>query len=56
MSVLNGKIDMLKHLMCEDASIYTDYKRIAETEAEIADLQALLAPLEEEWLALSEQV
>ncbi len=56
MSVLNGKIDTLKRLMCEDASIYTDYKRIAETEAEIADLQALLAPLEEEWLALSEQV
>ena len=56
MSVLNGKIDTLKRLMCEDASIYTDYKRIAEAEAEIADLQALLAPLEEEWLALSEQV
>lgn len=56
MSVLNGKIDTLKRLMCEDASIYTDYKRIAETEGKIADLQALLAPLEEEWLTLSEQV
>lgn len=56
MQVLNDKIDKLKSLMCEDASVYTDYKKIAEVEKEIADLQAELAPFEEEWMSLVDEV
>lgn len=56
MQVLNDKIDSLKRLMCEDASVYTDYKKIAEAEGQIADIQAELAPLEAEWMTLADQI
>ncbi|MDE7372444.1 MAG: ABC-F family ATP-binding cassette domain-containing protein, partial [Clostridia bacterium] len=56
MKVFTDKIDELKKAMSEDASVYTDYKKIAEIEAQIADLQSSLAPFEEEWLTLVEEV
>lgn len=56
MSAINVNIDALKRLMSEDASVYSDYKRIAEVEDEIALLQSELAPFEDEWMCLSEQV
>ena len=56
MKVFTDKIDELKKIMSEDASVYTDYKKIAEIEAQIADLQTSLAPFEEEWLTLVDEV
>lgn len=56
MQVINGKIDELKRKMSEDPTVYSDYKRIAEIEDEIARLQAELAPFEDEWMSLLEQV
>lgn len=56
MKVFTDKIDELKRMMSEDETVYTDYKRIAEIEAQISELQAELAPFEEEWLALVDEV
>ena len=55
MRVLTDKIDELKSLCCNDASVYTDYKKIAEVEENIAALKMELAPLEEEWLSLVDE-
>lgn len=52
MQVLTDQIDELKSRLSNDASVYTDYKKIADVENQISDLQLSLAPLEEEWLLL----
>lgn len=56
MQVLNEQINTLKCSMYEDASVYTDYKKLAEVEGKIADIQAELSPLEAEWMKLVEEV
>ena len=56
MRVLTDQIDDIKRQMSENAAIYTDYKKIAEAEDKIAELQILLEPLEAEWLKLVEEV
>lgn len=56
MRIITEQIDELKRKMSEDASVYTDYKKIAELEADIAELQDKLAPFEEEWITLIEDV
>lgn len=56
MKAFTDRIDGLKRAMSEDASVYTDYKKISEIEAQISDLQAKLAPFEEEWLTLVDEV
>ena len=55
MNALNELIATLSDRMHNDSSVYTDYTKIAEIEAQIASLQEKLAPLEEEWLELSEK-
>lgn len=55
MNVLNEQIASLQEVMLGDESVYTDYMKIAETEAHIAALKEKLAPMEEEWLELSEK-
>lgn len=54
MSKLNAEIAAIKKGMNEDPEIYTDYKRLNEEEDKIKALEIQLAPLEEEWLSLSE--
>lgn len=55
MNALNEQISSLQNTMHNDQSVYSDYTKIAEIEEQISSLQAKLAPLEEEWLELSEK-
>ena len=55
MNVLNEQISSLQDVMHNDESVYTDYVKIAEIESQIAALKEKLAPMEEEWLELSEK-
>lgn len=55
MNALNEQISSLENTMLNDQSVYSDYTKIAEIEEQISSLQAKLAPLEEEWLELSEK-
>lgn len=55
MNALNEQISSLENTMHNDQSVYSDYTKIAEIEEQISTLQAKLAPLEEEWLELSEK-
>lgn len=55
MNALNEQISSLQNIMHNDQSVYSDYTKIAEIEDQISSLQAKLAPLEEEWLELSEK-
>lgn len=54
MEVLESKIAELESVMHTDASVYSDYTKIAEYQAKIDALKSDLQPLEEEWLELSE--
>ncbi len=60
--VLEGKIaafdqkkSVLERRISEDASVYTDYKKIEEINLEIQKLEAEEAPLLEEWTQLMEE-
>ena len=55
MNVINEQISSLQDVMHNDESVYTDYVKIAEIESQIAALKEKLAPIEEEWLELSEK-
>lgn len=55
MNAVNEHISSLQNTMHNDQSVYSDYTKIAEIEEQISILQAKLAPLEEEWLELSEK-
>ena len=55
MNVINEQISSLQDVMHNDESVYTDYVKIAEIESQIAALKENLAPIEEEWLELSEK-
>lgn len=55
MNVINGQISSLQDVMHNDESVYTDYVKIAEIESQISALKENLAPIEEEWLELSEK-
>lgn len=55
MNALNEQISSLENTMHNDQSVYSDYTKIDEIEEQISSLQAKLAPLEEEWLELSEK-
>jgi len=55
MNALNEQISSLQDVMHNDESVYTDYVKIAEIESQIAVLKEKLAPMEEEWLELSEK-
>ena len=55
MNALNEQISSLQNTMHNDQSVYSDYTKIAEIEEQISTLQSKLAPLEEEWLELSEK-
>lgn len=55
MNVINEQISSLQDVMHNDESVYTDYVKIAEIESQISALKENLAPIEEEWLELSEK-
>ena len=55
MDVINEQISSLQDVMHNDESVYTDYVKIAEIESQISALKENLAPIEEEWLELSEK-
>lgn len=55
MNVINAQISSLQDVMHNDESVYTDYVKIAEIESQISALKENLAPIEEEWLELSEK-
>lgn len=55
MNVINERISSLQDVMHNDESVYTDYVKIAEIESQISALKENLAPIEEEWLELSEK-
>lgn len=55
MNVINEQISSLQDVMHNDESVYTDYVKIAEIESQISALKEKLAPMEEEWLELSEK-
>lgn len=55
MNVINEQISSLQDVMHNDESVYTDYVKIAEIESQISTLKENLAPIEEEWLELSEK-
>lgn len=55
MNALNEQISSLQNTMHNDQSVYSDYTKIAEIEEQISSLQTKLAPIEEEWLELSEK-
>ncbi len=59
---LQGKIEEIEKELAElediihnDASVYSDYNKIAQYQAKIDELNEKLSPLEEEWLTLSEK-
>lgn len=49
MSAIDEKISALKRVMTEDASVYSDYKKLAEIEKQIEALELEQAPFAEEW-------
>lgn len=49
MSAIDEKISALKRVMAEDASVYSDYKKLAEIEKQIEALELEQAPFAEEW-------
>lgn len=49
MSAIEEKISALKRVMTEDASVYSDYKKLAEIEKQIEALELEQAPFAEEW-------
>ena len=55
MNVINEQMSSLQDVMHNDESVYTDYVKIAEIESQISALKEKLAPIEEEWLELSEK-
>lgn len=54
MAVLQDEITALEDKMHNDESVYSDYTQIQSIQDRIDELKAKLAPLEEEWLQLSE--
>ncbi len=54
MSVLQEEITALDDKMHNDESVYSDYTQIQSIQARIDELKEKLAPLEEEWLQLSD--
>ena len=54
MAVLQDEITALEDKMHNDESVYSDYTQIQSIQERIDELKAKLAPLEEEWLQLSE--
>ena len=54
MSVLQNEITALDDKMHNDESVYSDYTQIQSIQARIDELKEKLAPLEEEWLQLSD--
>ncbi len=54
MAVLQEEITALEDKMHNDESVYSDYTKIQSIQARIDELKTKLAPLEEEWLQLSE--
>lgn len=54
MAVLQDDITALEDKMHNDESVYSDYTQIQSIQERIDELKAKLAPLEEEWLQLSE--
>lgn len=54
MSVLQDEITALDDKMHNDESVYSDYTQIQSIQARIDELKEKLAPLEEEWLQLSD--
>ena len=55
MSGIEDNIAKIEDTLHNDETVYSDYKKIGELQAEIDALKAKLAPLEEEWLELSEK-
>ena len=55
MQALQDEIFALENKMHNDEAVYTDYTKIAEIDEQIAALKDKLAPMEEEWLELSEK-
>lgn len=55
MNIINEQISSLQDVMHNDESVYTDYVKIGEIESQISALKENLAPIEEEWLELSEK-
>lgn len=54
-SVLEDEIASLEDKIHNDESVYSDYAKIQSIQAHIDDLKTKLAPIEEEWLQLSEK-
>lgn len=54
MSVLQDEITALDDKMHNDENVYSDYTQIQSIQARIDELKEKLAPLEEEWLQLSD--
>ncbi len=54
MAVIQDEITALEDKMHNDESVYSDYTKIQSIQARIDELKTKLAPLEEEWLQLSE--
>ena len=54
MAVLQDEITALEDKMHNDESVYSDYTQIQSIQERIDELKAKLAPIEEEWLQLSE--
>ena len=54
MAVLKDEITALEDKMHNDESVYSDYTQIQSIQERIDELKAKFAPLEEEWLQLSE--
>lgn len=54
MAVFQDEITALEDKMHNDESVYSDYTQIQSIQERIDELKAKLAPLEEEWLQLSE--
>ena len=55
MQVLQDEITALEDKMHNDESVYSDYTQIQSLQAKVDVLKEKLAPLEEEWLQLSEK-
>ncbi len=55
-AVIDGKIAELNRGLSENPEIFSDYKKIAETDTELKQLHKEQEPLIEEWTRLSEEV
>lgn len=55
MSAIDEKISALKKTMTEDASVFSDYKKLTEIENEIAALEKEQEPFAEEWERLIQE-